>query len=156
MPRKRDLNKEAAAKEAEHKVSAVDFEDLFDSLEDDVVLKPDYVDDALEDDEDDDIGEIDEAYRTTPAFQALQEELDAIRKARKKLTVDMEAPELDRDERDTLKARGTLLDSRERSAREELKLFHKHELTQLGQIRKVRIVIEDALDSTGRKFEGLL
>lgn len=152
--KKKVLEDEALKKEAMHvNFDSLDLDDAFDALDQDMpVIKNDLH--VENDDEDDEGFEISERLRGSPAFISLQQELSDIREARKKLSMDMEEPELDRDERDTLKARGTLLDSRERSAREELKLFHKHELTNLGQIRKVRIVIEDLLDGSGRSYEG--
>lgn len=77
-------------------------------------------------------------------FAAIQKELQDIRAERRRLTKDLNSSsEMDKDERDDLKLRNSLLDSREQSVREELKLFYKKELTELGQVRKIRIVIED-------------
>lgn len=79
-----------------------------------------------------------------PGFRAIQKELEDIRAERRKLSKELnDTRDMEKDERDDLKLRNSLLDSREQSVREELKLFYKKELTELGQVSKIRIVIED-------------
>lgn len=77
-------------------------------------------------------------------FEAIKRELEDIRTERRRLSKELNSiHDMEADERADWRLRISLLDSREQSAREELKLFHKKELTELGQVRKIRIVIED-------------
>lgn len=76
-------------------------------------------------------------------YEKLQFELQDVRECRARISHEMENPDLDKDDRESLKMRAAVLDARERSAREELKLFHQNALRNSGQVKKIRIQIED-------------